>query len=324
MTQPMVTCLRDKFLKSWPKSSARGGVVVYDLATALTTVWRTDVHMAQYTSEQGCRLSRDALQHGATATIDTIVFDVDCPVVHGTKLPAPEIWRFGMKKKVERLFKRHPDGLWYETRGGGRLVYKHPGTFRVLSMDDERLWSQRYAVHIAYLKRKFDIEVDTACADWTRLFRVPHATRDQQPEPEFWPVIGDARTIGVLDIRPEPQDLETAESKSKAFKACSRLTFAQNAIIGGQGLLFHAMRAKGWIIRPRGDSSYLVKCPQEHLHSSGSTGDSSTVLYPPANNERIGAICCLHAHCSGMTVKDWLKYFTREELLAAERAAGMK
>jgi hypothetical protein len=64
-----------------------------------------------------------------------------------------------------------------------------------------------------------------------------------------------------------------------------------------------AFEAAGLIGVEFRDGKIGVRCPQRHLHSSG-TGfgqDSSCVLLPPEGDARLGAFRCAHAHCSDLT-----------------------
>ena len=56
---------------------------------------------------------------------------------------------------------------------------------------DKEAWRERYRRELLYLARRFGIEGDPACADWTRLYRLPHTTRDEGGKPEDLPTEGD-------------------------------------------------------------------------------------------------------------------------------------
>ena len=188
------------------------------------------------------------------------------------------------------------------------------------SEDDATRWAQLYAVAVAYLARRFGLLVDPSCGDWQRLYRLPKATRDGV-HPENLPIAGDPDDIGTLFIQHDPRDVEVAAETCRAFRAnCRRYDF--RAFTGdGRGLLFRLLRARGDVLGERRDG-WIVRCPNEGVHSTGRTGDSSTILYPPAPGRTLGAIHCKHAHCSGFTPNQWLKFFTPAELQAAERRAA--
>jgi hypothetical protein len=325
MSELFVTVMRDRYVRSWPdRPGEKPGERAYtvQLAKAFERSYKTDAHFTQYTSRAHRRLSKDAVDHGVTAELRTLVLDVDCPETHGSPEPAPEPWRAEMRVKMHALYAVHADPFYYETKGGARIVYRQPTPIVISSQEDSAIWSQRYAVIVAYVERCFGIVADPACGDWTRLFRLPRATRKPDGAPENWEMIGDLANVGVLDARPTADDLKVAMARSKVFAARQDLDLAPISA-DGHGLLFHALRNRGHVLRERPSGGFFIKCPRESHHSSGRTGDTSTIMYLPSAGDRVGAIHCMHAHCSQLTVKDWLKEFSREELKAAEADAGL-
>jgi hypothetical protein len=124
---------------------------------------------------------------------------------------------------------------------------------------------------------------------------------------------------------PNEDDLATASAKLKnAFNVERKrmLDFAP-CHSDGYGLLYHALRARGDLVRQFKANSFLVRCPNEASHSSGKTGDTSTVLYLPAAGEHVGHLHCLHGHCSGLKARDWLRMFSDSEIESARVAAGL-
>lgn len=321
---PRVTIVRDRYARAWPRHDVGERAHVLPLANALMRAYSTDSHFSQYRTPNGRRLAREAIDHLDAIALESVVFDVDCTDAHQSESgPAPESWRIEMEAKVRQLFEVHPGGFYYGTRGGGRIVYVQREPAVLSSQDDARKWSQQYAVALAYLERRFSIVGDSACADWQRLFRLPHATREPGGRPENWPTIGDATRIGALHIKAAHEDVDAARERSKAFRPARVMDFTPCGS-DGSGLLYHALRARGDIIRQQGSNAFIVRCPRESLHSKGCTGDSSTILFLPAAGEQVGAIHCLHGHCSGMAVRDWLRCFTTEELESARRSAGIE
>ena len=310
--------MRTKFVKSWPEP----GEAVYQapVGKAMERPYTSDAHFVQYTSPHRRRLCRAALKAGAVATINVIVFDLDCPDVHGSSEPAPEAWRDDVHAKMLELVECHHGPFFYHTRGGCRVVYRQPVPVTIANERDESQWSLDYVTTAAYLARRFGLIVDAACIDWTRLFRLPRATRDNG-KPEVYPMYGDPYNIGALVFTPDAADTEAA---AKAYKP--RTTYvapAGGAYMGdGKGVLYHALRARGDVLRdhPRG---HIIRCPRERHHSSGRTGDGSTILQPPSGTQALGGIHCLHSHCTGLDARTWRAEFTREELDAANDAAGI-
>lgn len=324
-----VTILRSQKVLGWPfqrEPRPADKAYVLDFGAACTRQYATDAHFAQYVAEPiGCRLRGDAVAHGARARIELITFDVDCQDAHGTAEPAPQAWRLDIRRKMLALRSQHPGLYYYETRGGARFVYRQPAPVIVESREDAAQWKQDYAITAAYLQRRFGIEVDLACADWTRLFRLPHATRSAGGQPERWGRSGNPSQVSALRFQPDSQDLaEARRALPRAFDSGAKVLDFVPCQGDGYGLLFHALHARGAIVRPHvAGRSYVIRCPREHHHTSGRTGDTSTVLYLPAAGEHVGAIHCLHAHCAGLRVKEWLREFARHEIEAARASAGL-
>ncbi|MDB4988673.1 MAG: helicase, phage-associated protein [Myxococcaceae bacterium] len=320
-----VTVMRDRYVRSWPDKPGKPAgerSYVMPLGKALTRSYTSDAHFTSYASPVGRRLSRDALSQ-TPVQMTCVVFDVDCDETHGSSQPAPEEWRQQLRAKMAGLHEDHPSSYFYETRGGARIVYTLSTSVVLTGPPDEAQWRQQYAVALAYLARRYGIRGDPACGDWTRLFRLPCATRDPAIGPECRLVVGDAGCIGPMMIKATTADVLAAKRATKVFDDRRVLSFEPSGVIG-DGLLFHALSARGYVARQHDAKSYVVRCPNEAEHSSGHTADGSTLLYRSAAGEEVGAICCLHAHCSGLRVQDWLKMFSRSELDAARLAAGIK
>lgn len=318
--------MRNRYVRSWPdKPGIATGERAYEvpIAEALTRSYTTDAHHVQYTSPVVRRLSAEALDTGTAVTLNIVVLDVDCPETHGTPEPAPESWRVELRGKMAALHDAHPSPYYFETKGGARIMYRLPEPAVISAPDQSKLWSQYYALLTAYVARRFGIEADPACGDWQRLFRLPRATRDGAAAPESWLVVGDADAIGALHFEPSADDINVAMSTSKAFHVGRIASFTPDTTSDGYGLLYHALRNRGHIVRARSGGGYFVQCPRDAMHSSGRVGDSSTVLYLPAPGEVVGALHCKHAHCVDLSQRDWVAEFSRHELDAAARDAGI-
>ncbi len=329
-----VTVLRGPRVFGWPdriegRASARDRTYVVPLGHALERSYTSDAHFVQYECPSDPRspiwprrLCVDVFDRGLEVAMSCIVFDVDDPEMHGSKLPARDAWRAELRANMAKLHDAHPGPFYYETRGGARVVYTLPEPTILRTSADGKRWSEDYAIAAAYLERVFGIEVDRACADWTRLFRLPHATREPNGKPEDRLVIGDPHNIGALQIKASPADMERARKVSKAFREAREIDFTP-CTGDGQGLLFHLLRAQGFLMRARGSDGYVIRCPNESKHTGGKRGDGSTLLYMPARGHEIGAIDCKHAHCQSLRFTDWLGFFDESDLDAARKAAGI-
>lgn len=312
----MISVMRNKFARSWPADGER--IYAVDVGYGLLRSYKTDAHFVQYTSGHARRLSSASLEAGAVARMALIVLDVDCPLSHGGKAPTPDSWRAETLARALGMATAHPGMSYYETKGGCRIMYRLPCVAEISSRADAIQWSQDYAVTLAYINRRFGIVADKACADWQRCFRLPRATRDGVRETR--PMYGDPRDMGALTFTPDAADIAAAKSSSKAFTAVAQHDFS---VSSGEGILYHAVRNRGLLLRPRGRGIMIV-CPRAASHSCGRPGDTSTILYGAASGKSLGAIHCMHAGCAGMTPASWLKEFSDAELERARRDAGLR
>jgi hypothetical protein len=291
------------------------------VARALSGTFSTDAHFAAYASENGRRLGSSAVDAGLFPEMTSVVLDVDYALAHSADEEVPEAWRRELCDKVRQLDAVHPGAFYYETRGGGRVVYLLPKPFRIEFGGSARQWKQTYAVCLAYVARRFGIEADPACSDWTRLYRLPFVVRDDQEERR--PTFGDPLRIGKLSIATHATDADLKAAHRlipKAFATWKKIEYEPN---GDLGLFFYLLQARGWIVsdHPTKDI-WLVRCPNEGAHSKGSTGDSSTVLYPACVGKELGAIHCKHTHCENIMPMQWLNFFTEDELFDAQDRAA--
>ncbi|HEY3499266.1 MAG TPA: hypothetical protein VGK73_31470 [Polyangiaceae bacterium] len=336
MTMPFVTVIEEQRVIAWPfpetdqwgrafRARAKDRAWNLPLSQALERSYTTDAHFAAYVSPAKRRLKLDAAGK-VDIELNVIVLDVDDPVTHGKGVPATNAFRVEIREKMLALRAAHHGFVYFETRGGSRIVYRLPVPHVIQCHDDAHQWKQDYATTVAYLERTFGIAADPACADWTRLFRLPRATRKAGGQPEPWPMVGDARHMQPLWFVPSEEDVARAiEILPKAFdeqSGKSTNTFTPY-LASGQGLLYYALRNRGLVIRPFKGGTYLIQCPNEQSHTGGKRGDTSTILYPPGNGGVLGSISCLHAHCQAIRTKDWLKCFDRHELDRARLDAGL-
>lgn len=329
MTDPLVTVVREQKVTAWPDDGrpirAMDKAYVMPLSRALTRLFSTDAHLAQYISPNGRRLRTAAAEADIAVRMDVLVLDMDCKQVHGTKDEPPAEWRADNRNKILALRAAHQGLVFYETRGGARVVYRQPVPYFVDSLEAAADWKRDYAITCAYLKRVFDIEADPACADWTRLFRLPRATRDGKDAPEPWPLAGDPHNVQALWFEPHEEDRAAAmELLPRAFETKQvRKAVTPTGHCDGYGVFFHALSARGGVFRQHRPGTYIVQCPNESAHTSGKTGDSSTILFLPGPGEVLGWPHCLHAHCQSLSIKDWLSCFSDQEIDAARVAAGL-
>jgi hypothetical protein len=312
----VITVMRDKYVRSWPQHEHGDRAFAMELGHALERDYSSDAHFAAYHSPNGRRLSCKAIDELGAIGLGVIVFDVD-----GPNHQATEEWRRELRVKVQALAVKHPAPYYYETRGGARIVYRQSEPTVLRAPADAKAWSREYAVACAYLQRAFAIEADSACSDWQRLDRLPHATRDGG-RPENLPLLGDAGAIGTLVIDATAADVALAEARAKrTFRERARR--AEPRVTLGHGLFFYLLHARGDVdgdAAPRG--GWIVRCPNQAQHTVNTDWTTSTVLYPPDDGD-LGYVECKHAHCRELTTKEWLRLFSDPEIDAARRAAGL-
>ncbi|MCZ2127460.1 MAG: phage/plasmid primase, P4 family [Anaerolineales bacterium] len=211
MTAILLPVLPSAETLGWPQHRDAPRIGYVDAADALARSWSSDAHFAAY-SVPGLehRLTLDAIGRlpGGWPMV-LLVVDVDGP---GHKRePA---WWADELPKLEALEAAHPGGFFYATRGGYRLVYRLASPVVIRTIDDKEAWRERYRRELLYLARRFAIVGDPACADITRLFRCPRATRTPGGAPEDHPTLGDPSRLGSWTHDPvekeRPEDVNTA------------------------------------------------------------------------------------------------------------------
>lgn len=85
-----------------------------------------------------------------------------------------------------------------------------------------------------------------------------------------------------------------------------------------RGLFGAALAEAGWLGEARPQFA-LCRCPFESTHTSGTTLDSSTVVYPPENKGINGWIDCKHSHCANRTHIEFWNAIPEEARQRAQR-----
>lgn len=316
----LVTVMRDRYVPGWPAHEDGESAYAFNLAEALGRDYSTDAHLTAYRTPNGRRLTRDAIERGVAIELTCVLFDLDGPDHRAT----PE-WRRETRERVQALEAAHPGVYFYETRGGARLVYRQAEPTIIRSHEDARAWRQTIAVAIAYFERRFGLVADQGCSDWQRLYRLPRATRERGGAPENLPTWGNPSAIGSLEINATAADVAVARQRSKAFREPRPRKVESTATCDGFGLLYWALKLRGDVLADHSSGAFVVRCPRESDHTTGTTGDGSTLLYLPSRGgDELGFIHCLHSHCSDLSPKEWLREFSKSERDAARERAGIK
>lgn len=360
----LVPVLRGPRIRAWPRHADGGWARSTPLGEALTHRYPFDAHFCAYEAAvverrlDSAALEGEALSKlGGSVRMIAAVFDVDDPASHKRKGEvdqadphmAAALWWENEGVKILALRAEH-NVFVYRTRGGYRIVARLT-PFVLTSKSDAAAWSHLYLTWVAYLKRRFAIAADPV-KDWTRLFRLPHATRledatereteEQQiareernlaARPEERETVGDPNAIELWNPPTNSEDEEAAQAMNKRRQkrvAASKTKYSTTPYVHpsgtGNGLFYYLLRARDLLgpeIRP---GEYAIKCPCMEEHTTPSSFESrSTVLFLPAEGQEIGAIDCKHTGCGHdqFTAKDWLSKFTGDEITAARAAAGL-
>jgi hypothetical protein len=307
---------------SYPKEADKAHTVRYfPLDAILTRAWTTDAHTTAYSVETyPYRLSRDAIQVEGGVVMVLFVADVD-----GPEHTAPDEWWLAELVKLDALRREFPRGLIYRTRGGYRILYLLPASRVLTSAEAVEGWRASYLAWIAALRLRFQIYADASCHDWQRLYRVPHATRTPGGRPEAREMVGNPYQIGVWTCQPTKQERDLAKTLAKRVKTSRpRQEERQPHGDAGDGALFYAFKARGWVGRQIESGKWAVQCPWQDQHTTGAVFDTSTVLWGPGSGEIWGWLHCSHGHCQTRDIRDVLRIFTEDELTRAKHAAGIE
>ena len=120
------------------------------------------------------------------------VFDID-----GPQKVVSEDWRIHEAVKLYNLRRAHPALFVYHTAGGYRIIGRLPAPFLIATVRDAQRWAIQYVGWCEYLL-KFRIVADTACKDWTRLYRLPFVVRDGVAQDHK--IKGDASNVGEWGV----------------------------------------------------------------------------------------------------------------------------
>jgi P4 family phage/plasmid primase-like protien len=165
------------------------GISPVAITEALTRNWDCDAHLVAYKPVQiqgsWVRLNLhsrpndfklfDVIKAGTIGPVvmQWAIFDVDAP----GHLATEEWWSSVERRLYEKLNpKQRP--VWYRTAGGGRLVSRLANPVIVATREGYAAWRAEHFARAAALKRLMQIEADPACADITRLYRLPFVKRD--------------------------------------------------------------------------------------------------------------------------------------------------
>src|SRR5262249_55882197 len=112
----------------------------------------------------------------------------------------------------------------YRTRGGYRIVLHLDQPHTIKNAADGFAWKALYRACASHLAERYGIVADPNCADWTRLFRLPHVTRDGVFVRRE--TLGDPALLKPWAYAPSPSTAEEpkpAKSQAQASREPGRL-----------------------------------------------------------------------------------------------------
>lgn len=332
-TAPLCTAMPTPFVDGWPKYDTckyAQWTGTNPLGDVLSLDCKSDVHFTQYVSPNERRLDQGApekLPDGVPMVL--AVFDIDADHAHaatgGTPgLDAGDVWWIDQLDHIDQLRAEHPKLYTYRTRGGYRIVGVLPAPFVVRDDATAKQWTKTYLAWTAYLLRRFEIVADP-CSDWQRLFRAPHAARDNSGQPERRETIGDPHAIGLWAPQLTEDDHANAVKLSRRKPKKKKDRKRVGPVYQGNGILYSALLARGAIGHELEPRKWAVVCPLAEQHSKGSNFDSSTFLAGPRDGEVFGWIHCSHTNSRHkyFSLRDWLAHFSDDEIRDARAAAGV-
>jgi predicted P-loop ATPase len=117
-----------------------------------------------------------------------------------------------------------------------------------------------------------------------------------------------------IDPAPLPDWIADRRSQQPSFeKSKSRVS---------DGLLGAAFAEAGMLGRALGTDKAAAQCPWEAEHTSGKRFDSSTIIYAPNADQKLGCFWCSHSHCSERTPRQCFNQLPSESVARAKKRLG--
>jgi Virulence-associated protein E/Bifunctional DNA primase/polymerase, N-terminal len=123
--------------------------------------------------------------------------------------------------------------------------------------------------------------------------------------------------VGELPLAPLPDWIAGQLQKV-------RQTFTPTPSGVTDGFLGAAFDVAGWLLRPLGPDKIAVRCPWESEHSSGTQGDSSTVVFAPPLGSKKGWFYCAHEHCRSRTQQEVVAALPKAAVTQAKKQLGLQ
>jgi hypothetical protein len=215
------------------------------------------------------------------------------------------------RSKIAAVSVAFPDSYVFTTRAGYRLIWLRATPYEITSSEDAARCKAEQAGACDVLET-YGIRADRACLGPLHLYRLPWVIRDGQcTEPE---IIGSADRIGFFEL-PEgsPKPKHSTSPAAASSRAALAGQDANSDAFAPTALLADLQRA-GLVIGPGPlPGSLLIVCPRDAAHSTGRSGDGSTVYHAPNVFGGSGWLDCKHSGCRAAckTVRDWRRAVTK-------------
>jgi hypothetical protein len=246
-----VLAFNNRYVQGWPKHAIDQKMIdnsfFLPASRVLSERTETDAHFVAYASDVHLRNTIDLWkpEHAnvlpfANLRMVLAVFDIDHPDHNLPGFVAPDSWWFEERNKIAALVAAHPGAFCYRTTGGYRILYRLAAPFPLRSQSDDHAWTSLYLSWVRFLSRRFAIVSDAACADWTRFFRAPFATRDGIPQtPE---TIGNPHELGVWAPKLREVDRVAPKATMETYGAVEAVPIADLNSVYGQARIDDAVR----------------------------------------------------------------------------------
>lgn len=349
---PKVTLLRNKNLRSWPPmpNTTKGSedwerhclantkkTWVVPLETALTSEYTGDVYFVAYAPNPiNRRLRVTVLEHpealaaiGGSVKMQLAMFDIDYHVSDTFESEEERFervrgWWNDELEKIDRLVTDMPGLIVYQSKNGYKILGLLREPFHIRSKADVDPWKRMFGAWLNYLAEEYDIRsvggvTGDQLLDWQRLQRIPHDGNRSPLQPDKHEVIGDPANVGYWEPKlkdhhwpPLKVVKQKVERKWEGDDGCLLLELIQRA-----GLRWEPVAG--------GSGDYDICCPDWARHSPDARGlkdyptKTRLLASPP-----LGSILCQSSGClpRANEPKQWLSFFSDEEIEAAERALG--
>jgi hypothetical protein len=186
----LVIAERDR-ATAWPSPGALKHTLM-PVRDALMGAFDVEAHMALYTAEweDGTpvlyRLKGEAIGRVRNLTVNYFHVDADAPkaVKEAGKV---EVWK---QEELPKYLAMHADmGAFIYHTINGFHTHALMSPFAIEDEHDPARYSAMMRAQMDHIKRRYDIDADPKCVDWTRLHRLPHGTR--QGQIQMLPFLGD-------------------------------------------------------------------------------------------------------------------------------------